>query len=132
MEPDDASVARSRKRPLVLVVDDEHDLREVVATTLLDRGLDVIEASDGADALARIEQNMPDLILLDMRMPGMDGWTFVREFRNRYGRRVPITVMTAEEDSKLRADQVGADSYVGKPLDFERLYEVVEDILPES
>lgn len=132
MTSEAASKSASRERPLVLVVDDEHDVRELVSLTLSEHGLDVVEAREGAEALARIEANMPDLILLDMRMPGMDGWTFVREFRNRYGRKVPITVMTAEEDSKLRADQVGADSYVGKPLDLDRLFEVVEDTLPES
>lgn len=132
MASEAAPNSTSRERPLVLVVDDENDVRELVSLTLSERGLDVMEAREGAEALARIETNMPDLILLDMRMPGMDGWAFVREFRNRFGRKVPITVMTAEEDSKLRAAQVGADSYVGKPLDLDRLFEVVEDTLPES
>lgn len=132
MTAGDASAPQSRTRPQVLVVEDDDDIRELVSVALSNRGFEVGEARNGAEALARIDEHMPNLILLDMRMPVMDGWTFVREFRNRHGRRVPITVMTAADDSKLRADQVGADSYIGKPFDLDHLYEVVEDTLSEQ
>jgi CheY-like chemotaxis protein len=132
MTPGDASAPQGRTRPQVLVVDDDDDIRELVSIALSDRGFEVVGARQGAEALARIDEHMPNLILLDMRMPVMDGWEFVREFRNRYGRRVPITVMTGADDSKLRADQVGADSYIGKPFEIDHLHEVVEDTLSEQ
>lgn len=72
----------------------------------------------------------PQLILLDMRMPVMDGWTFARVLRERYGRRIPVVVVTAAEDSELRAAEVGADSHLGKPFELDQLYDVVEDMLP--
>jgi CheY-like chemotaxis protein len=68
-------------------------------------------------------------VLLDMRMPRMDGWAFSKIFRERYGRRIPIVVVTAAEDSKLRADEIGADADLGKPFELDKLYEVVADTL---
>jgi CheY-like chemotaxis protein len=68
-------------------------------------------------------------VLLDMRMPVMDGWAFARALRDRYGRRIPLVVMTAAEDSLLRAAEVGANADLGKPFELSRLYEVVEDAI---
>jgi CheY-like chemotaxis protein len=103
----DSSRRRSRKeggRSLVLVVDDDPDLLELVGEVLVDRGYRVALAHNGVEALERIDEEVPDLVLLDMRMPVMDGWTFARHLRERWGRSIPVVVMTAAEDSKLRAD----------------------------
>jgi CheY-like chemotaxis protein len=115
--------------PIILAVDDSPDILMILQRALSRRGYQVETAENGLEALEKLQQITPKLILLDMRMPLMDGWQFVREFRNRYGRSIPIAVMTAAEDSKLRANEVGADSYIGKPFDLSRLYEVVEDTL---
>ena len=115
--------------PSVLVVDDDLDMLDLVGEALGRKGFHVVQAHDGEDALARVAEALPDLILLDMRMPVMDGWGFAHLFRERYGRRVPIVVMTAAEDSKLRADEIGANADLGKPFELSRLYEVVEDTL---
>lgn len=112
---------------LILVIDDSEDMQALVKRALTKRNYQVVLASNGEAALEQIKSQLPSLILLDMRMPVMNGWQFVKNFRNLYGRRVPIVVMTAEEDSRLRADQVGADSYLGKPFESEELYQVVED-----
>jgi CheY-like chemotaxis protein len=115
----------------VLVVDDDEDLLNMVAEVLTLKGYRVQVARHGLEALAQIEKQRPQLILLDMRMPVMDGWQFAREFRNRYGRSVPIVVVTAAEDSQLRANEIGADAYLGKPFNLDDLYEVVEDTVIE-
>jgi CheY-like chemotaxis protein len=113
----------------VLVVEDSPEITAIVQRALTRVGYRVQVAGDGAEALEKIEHDPPKLILLDMRMPGMDGWEFIRRFRNQYGRLIPITVMTAAEDSAVRANQVGADSYLGKPIVLPALYEVVENTI---
>ncbi len=113
--------------PLILVVDDNDDLRELLAMALGERGYRVALAENGSTALDAIVREKPALILLDMRMPVMDGWAFVREFRERYSRSIPILVMTAAQDARLRTEEVGADAYLGKPFELEDLYRAVED-----
>ncbi|HEX3761825.1 MAG TPA: response regulator [Kofleriaceae bacterium] len=111
----------------MLIVDDDPDMLDLVEQAIVDRGYRAARANNGEEALARTAEAEPQLILLDMRMPVMDGWSFARVFRERYGRLIPIIVMTAAEDSKLRADEVGAEADLGKPFELERLYEVVAD-----
>src|SRR5919199_497806 len=88
----------------VLVVEDDESIRECVQVVLEDEGYDVIEASDGAAALALLDTVWPDVILLDMLMPGMDGWAFAVAYRQRPGPHAPIVVITA-----ARADQIDAE-----------------------
>lgn len=123
--------AESNPGALILVVDDSSDILLVVTRALTKKGYRVCTATNGREALHHIEAERPRLILLDMSMPVMNGWEFVREFRNRYGRGIPIVVMTAKEDSTVRCNEVGADAHVGKPLDLTRFYEVVEDTTSE-
>ncbi len=119
----------AKRAPLVLVIDDNADLLTTIAAALGEHGYRVVTAENGAVGLEQVARAMPELILLDMRMPVLDGAGFVWAFRNRYGRSVPIAVMTAAEDSKLRAEEVGADAYIGKPFDLADLYRLVEDVL---
>src|SRR5215211_6844380 len=109
----------------VLVVDDEMDIRTVVEMTLTDAGYEVTTAEDGAEALRSVDQRLPAVILLDMRMPVMDGWEFARRFRERYNHHAPIIVMTAAENAQARAAEVGAEDYIGKPFDLRGLVRVV-------
>jgi CheY-like chemotaxis protein len=115
----------------VLVVDDDPELLWLVGEVLAGRGYRVALASNGVEALECIEKEVPRLVLLDMCMPVMAGWTFARHLRERWGRSIPVVVMTAAEDSKLRADELGADGDLGKPFDLRRLFEVVEDTLAD-
>ena len=115
----------------VLVVDDDPDMLDLVGEALGRRGYRVEKSQDGEEALERVSEARPQLILLDMRMPVMDGWTFARLLRERHGRVVPIVVMTAAEDSKLRAAEIGANADLGKPFELEQLYEVVDDTIGE-
>lgn len=113
------------RRTGVLVVDDDDDIRTLVASVLEDEGFAVTTAADGVDALASIERAMPDVILLDMKMPRMDGPTFAREFHARFRGSAKIVVFTAAENAKRRAADVGADDVVGKPFDIDALVKTV-------
>ncbi|MGE5618950.1 MAG: response regulator [Sphingomonadaceae bacterium] len=114
---------------LVLVVDDDVELQGMVQTLLNGAGYRVATATDGGQALEKVEQEMPNLILLDMKMPGMDGWKFAREFRARHNRSVPIVVVTAAEDARKRAEEVGAEGHLGKPFEIDELLHLVEQSL---
>jgi DNA-binding response OmpR family regulator len=101
----------------VLVVEDDPDLLEIESAILRDAGYRVVEASDGFEALEAAERERPALVLLDMRMPRMNGWEFAREFRARHGSGCPIVVVTAAEDARARAREIGADAWLEKPFE---------------
>lgn len=105
----------------VLVVDDEPEILVIVAITLKQEGYLVQTASNGQEALELVAGAMPDLILLDMKMPIMNGWQFAAEFRERYRNGPPILVFTAAEDARDRAEQIGAQGWVSKPFDLDML-----------
>lgn len=117
------------KAATILVVDDEPQIRRVMRATLTAEGYAVIEARDGAEALDKLRTERPDLILLDMNMPVLDGLQTCREIRG--GSEVPIimlTVRSAEKD-KVRALDAGADDYVVKPFSIQELLARVRALL---
>ena len=117
------------KAVTILVVDDEPQIRRVMRTTLTAEGYAVIEARDGAEALEKLRSERPDLVLLDMNMPVLDGLQACREIRS--GSEVPIimlTVRSAEKD-KVRALDAGADDYVVKPFSIQELLARVRALL---
>lgn len=116
-------------KPLILVADDDPEMVSIIDEALSYRGYRVVTAKNGKEALDRVGAENPQLILLDMKMPVMDGWAFSKALREQHGRRIPIVVITAMEDSQLRADELGAEGELGKPFNMEQLYEVVEDML---
>jgi DNA-binding response OmpR family regulator len=118
-------VTRDARRS-VLVVEDDPDLLALVEMLLADAGHRVRTAPEGRAALARIEEELPGLILLDMRMPGMNGWDFARELRARHGSPCPIVVVTAAEDARRSAEAIGADGFIAKPFDIDEVLAVVE------
>jgi two-component system, chemotaxis family, chemotaxis protein CheY len=109
----------------VLVVDDDADLRMMVGLVLEAEGYVVRRAADGLEALEQFEGELPDLVLLDMRMPRMDGWELGRRLRSQYGRALPVVVMTAAEHAERHAEEIGADGFVAKPFDIGHLLTVV-------
>lgn len=109
----------------VLVVDDEAPIRELVTAILSFEGYPVESAANGEEALQVIERNPPVLVLLDMRMPKLDGWGFAFELRER-GIKVPIVVMTAARDAQRWANEIKADGYIAKPFDLGQLLATVE------
>ena len=113
----------------VLVVDDEPDIRATVSAMLEIEGYAVAEAVNGAEALAAVEADPPDVILLDMRMPVLDGWGFASEMKRR-GHRIPIVVMTAARDAAHWAAEIAATAFVSKPFGYDDLIRAVEESRP--
>ena len=109
----------------VLVVDDDPAIVGTVEGILEDEGYTVSTAANGNQALAEIEQHEPGLVLLDMRMPVLDGWGFAAELKRR-GWRLPIVVMTAAQDARRWATDIGADGWLAKPFDLDNLLEIVQ------
>ena len=114
-----------RRPGFVLVVEDDANIRDVVQMALTDEGYVVETAPNGAAALELAERARPDLILLDMRMPVMDGWDFARTYRERPGPHAPIVVLTASRKVAEWAAEVSAQGYVGKPFDLEEVLTAV-------
>jgi CheY-like chemotaxis protein len=112
----------------VLVIEDDPDMRGLLVLMLEDRGHRVLAASDGREGLDVLRHETPDLILLDMKMPVMDGWEFARRYREAHEEPSPIVVMTAAEDPRLRAEEVGAAGWLGKPVELDRLYATIEAV----
>jgi CheY-like chemotaxis protein len=110
----------------VLVVEDDADLRELMVLLLEGAGYRVMTARDGQVALERVDERMPSVILLDMKMPGMNGWQFAEIFRARYGHAAPLIVVTAAEDARRTAEEVGADDHLGKPFELDDVLSLVE------
>jgi two-component system, OmpR family, KDP operon response regulator KdpE len=105
----------------ILVVDDEPQIRRVLRSTLTSRGYTISDAKSGEEALEAIRKERPDLILLDINMPGMGGIETCREIRRTY--ETPIIVLTVRnaERDKVAALDAGADDYVVKPFGIEEL-----------
>lgn len=109
----------------MLVVDDDADIRDFMELGLRDAGYRVLSADNGSAALDVLSSDASDLILLDMRMPVMDGWAFARAYRERPSPRAPIVVVSAAVDAARRAAEIGADGYLAKPFDLNDLTEAV-------
>ena len=116
-------------RPDVLVVEDDRDMAALVHMIVSDAGYAVRTAVDGAEALERIAERMPGVILLDMRMPVMDGWEFAREFGARFGRAAPIVVVTAAENARARAEEISADGWLEKPFELDDVLQMIARFL---
>jgi len=114
----------------LMVVEDEAHLAEVIADNLELEGWSVEVVGDGKQALERIRADEPDLVLLDVMLPGMDGFTVCETLRGE-GSHVPILFLTAKSgrDDRVRGLQLGGDDYLGKPFDLEELILRVRAIL---
>lgn len=112
----------------VLVVDDDPSIRTLVAEILALEDYDVETVANGAEALAAIDCTPPEVMLLDMRMPVLDGWGVARALQAQH-RSVPTVVMTAAEHASEWCAEVGADACLGKPFDIDELLSAVEDLL---
>jgi two-component system, chemotaxis family, chemotaxis protein CheY len=109
----------------VLIVEDDDGIRDLVDLVLSSAGYEILTASDGAAALQVVGTTHPDLVLLDMRMPVMDGWEFARRYRAGPEPHAPIVVMTAARDAAQRAAEIDANGYLGKPFDVSELLALV-------
>ncbi|HEV8197546.1 MAG TPA: type II/IV secretion system protein [Gemmatimonadales bacterium] len=119
---DDLPPARTeltRKGAMVLLVDDEDQLRRVMKDLLERQGYTVVEARDGAQALEEVDRHAPDIVILDLNLPGVDGYSVLSQLRSRPAtRQLPIVVLTAkgDEDNEVRVLELGADDFLTKPF----------------
>jgi CheY-like chemotaxis protein len=127
--------ATDRSRPLVLIVEDEPDLRRLYAEQLAFSGFDVIEAGNGADAIAHTTSWTPDVVLMDLSLPVVDGWEATRRLKAD-GRtaHIPVVALTAHDGSGelQRATNAGCDWFVPKPCPPDALIVEVKRVLAGS
>jgi two-component system phosphate regulon response regulator PhoB len=118
--------------PLVLLVDDEPAIRTICRVNLEGDGFAVREAADGEEGLEEVRQRPPSLVLLDVMMPGVDGWGMAEELRSDARTRdIPVVFLSARAatEDRLRAQQLGAVGYVVKPFDPVELAGTVREVL---
>lgn len=116
----------------VLVVDDDDELADVVRQVLRDAGYSVATVRHGAAALEMVRHIVPDLILLDLTMPIMDGWSFVSQYRRSATESARIVLLTANAHAAEIARTLGADGYITKPFDVDDLVGIVGRELARS
>ncbi|MDE2178338.1 MAG: Hpt domain-containing protein [Xanthomonadaceae bacterium] len=124
--------AEPRARPLVMVVDDSITMRKVTTRVLERNDLDVITAKDGLDAVEKLQERVPDLMLLDIEMPRMDGYEVATYMKNDPRlKRVPIVMITSRtgEKHRQRALEIGVERYLGKPYQEAELLRNVQELL---
>jgi DNA-binding response OmpR family regulator len=114
----------------ILVVEDDSEIRDAIADTLEMAGYRVETAENGLVALAAIEKELPGLVLLDMRMPVLDGWGFARALAERHVK-LPILVVTAARDARQWAAEIGADGFIAKPFGVKDLLSTVKGLCPD-
>jgi len=116
----------------ILLVEDHEELWDMMSRRLRRHGFDVVLAHDGQQALTQVDAERPDLVLLDMDLPVMDGWTVARKLRGGDARApVPIIALTAHAmaGDRARALAAGCDDYHPKPVDFPKLLAQIDDAL---
>lgn len=116
----------------LLIIEDDSNLRDAVELYLRATGYQVRKAVDGRDGLQELHARLPDLVILDIMMPGLDGWEVCRRIREQS--EVPIIMLTArgQEAERVRGLQMGADDYVAKPFSLRELEARVESVLRRS
>lgn len=124
-----------RDRPLVLIVEDQFELRQLYVQELTISGFDVIEAANGLDALAHSSAQFPDVILMDLSLPILDGWEATRRIKSdSRTAHIPVVALTAHDGSGelQRATRAGCDWFVPKPCPPNDLIEEIRRVLAGS
>jgi excisionase family DNA binding protein len=123
----------TQQGPLVLIVDDDERVREYVRVNLEMEGYSVREAGSAVEGLAVLEDVSPDLVLLDVMMPEVDGWEMLRRLQERHGVGAVPVVMFSGKVNDNAADEAsarGAQGFIGKPFDPQQLIEQAKQLLP--
>lgn len=124
------AVKKNGPEARLLVVDDEPNIRELLSTSLRFAGFDVVAAGNGREALSAAEEHNPDLAVLDVMLPDMDGFTVTRRLRAA-GRHFPVLFLTARDDTedKVTGLTVGGDDYVTKPFSLDEVVARIRAVL---
>ena len=117
-------------QPRVLIVDDDEHILDFLGLALEDEGYLVETASNGAEALERVATSAPDVILLDLWMPVMDGWQFLREYRGQPGPHAAVIALTAAQYDPARHTDIDADAFLTKPFSLDTLIDRVRGFAP--
>ena len=115
----------------ILIAEDEPDLIKVLQKRVSAAGYDTILAADGRKALELFDSRKPDLVLLDVMLPGMDGWELIRYIKDIRRSRSPVLVLTAktgEKDKMIGVDILKADAYMTKPFDPDELIKKIREL----
>jgi excisionase family DNA binding protein len=122
---------RQREGPSILIVDDDPGLRGFVRASLELEGYTVREAGSADEGLAALEEESPDLILLDVMMPKVDGWEMLRRVQERHGvGAIPVLMFSGKVDEASDVTERGASGFIGKPFDPQQLIESAKQMLP--
>ncbi len=127
-----AGGGRTEAAPLVLLVDDEGAIRAICRVNLESDGLSVTEAADGREALESVREQQPELVLLDVMMPGVDGWEVAERLASDSATRdIPVVFLSARaaREDRQRAQELGAVGYIVKPFDPIALGGIVREVL---
>lgn len=108
-------------KPRILVVDDDFEVRKSLKQTLEYAGYEVTLAATGEEGVKLVEHDAPDLVFLDIKMPGMDGYEFASTYRERPGKKAPIVIITAAQSAEKAAAEMDACGYLGKPFGVDQL-----------
>lgn len=122
------------KKPLILIADDEEDIKMLLSMYLENSGFDVVTAFDGLDTLARVKESNPDLILMDIMMPIIDGIEVTRRIKaDEETAHIPVVMLTAAVKTNMvdKAMAAGAADYISKPFEPDRVKEIIDSILSE-
>lgn len=128
-------VAQTNKVPTVMVVDDSLTMRKVLGRTLEREGYVVVTAKDGMDALQKLQETLPDIMLLDIEMPRMDGFELARNIRGDVlTANIPIIIISSRTAEKHRnvAKELGVNAFLGKPVQDEELITQINALLGQS
>lgn len=123
-------MGRRKSRKKVLVVDDDPTILEVFDLLLSDAGYDVELAENGRSALTIVERSRPDLIMLDLMMPVMNGWDVMHTLRTQpESRSIPVIILSADQNVESKANELQAEDYCSKPFDVDDVMSKVERLL---
>lgn len=131
-QPTPEKVIEELKQPLVMVVDDSITIRKVTERMLSRHGMRVVTAKDGVDAVAQLQEQIPDVMLLDIEMPRMDGYEVASHVRNDESLKdIPIIMITSRTGTKHKdkAMEIGVNKYLGKPYQEDELMENINDLI---
>jgi len=127
-------MAEEKTKPVVLVADDDPEILSLLSIRLNRAGYHVVEAVDGEQTLARVREHYPDVVVLDVMMPGKNGWEVAKELRHdaRF-KEIGIVMLTAigEKINEMTSPLYGADAYVDKPFEFSDLEAKIKDVLAQ-
>jgi two-component system cell cycle response regulator DivK len=119
----------------ILIIEDTENNRVLLTRRLKPRGHDIVTANDAELGLAMVPAERPDLILMDVGLPGMDGWAATRQLKaDPANRQIPVIALTAHamDGDQVKAVEAGCDDYETKPIDFNRLFAKIDRLLGEE